>query len=167
MNALTVPVLGDQAADTVTRTRRAVLLLADHPGPATITAAIGGTPRCYTGTIATYEDGLRAEVGAPDPGPEEPVRRALPGGGRVTATWLATPGQFTDGYEVRHDGLMARAGVRRGWTLLTVTLDTYGRGQLPALRLVGAASLATGRAGRAADRRAAADPAMPAGRVTT
>ncbi|GAA2084573.1 hypothetical protein GCM10009759_03740 [Kitasatospora saccharophila] len=165
MNATTGPVLGDQAAATVASTGIPVLLLADHPGPAVITTSTGGDPQCYTTTTATYEDGLRAEVHAPGgPDPEELVRQALPGGKRAVDTWLATPGRVTTGHEVRHDGLVARAGVWQGWTLLTVTADTKGEGRLPALRLVGADSLPTGRVGRPVE--SAAGPTGNAGRVT-
>ncbi|MFD0563048.1 hypothetical protein ACFQ2M_14140 [Kitasatospora saccharophila] len=59
---------------------------------------------------------------------------------------------------------MARAGVWQGWTLLTVTADTKGEGRLPALRLVGADSLPTGRVGRPVE--SAAGPTGNAGRVT-
>ncbi len=164
MNALTAPVLGDQAAAVVASTGIPVLLLADHPGPAVIATSSDGALRRYTVTTAVYEDGLRAEVHAPGgPDPEELVRQALPGGNRVDDTWLATPGRVTTGHEVRHDGLVARAGVWQGWTLLTVTADTKGEGRLPALRLVGADSLPEGRAGRLVE--SAAEPSGNVGRV--
>ncbi|MFD7735038.1 hypothetical protein ACFV6F_32240 [Kitasatospora phosalacinea] len=149
MNALTAPVLGDQAAAVVARTGIPVLLLANHPGPAVIATSTGSDPRRYTATTTVYADGLRAEVHAPGgPAPEDLVQQALPGGERVFDTWMATPGRVTTGYEVSHDGLVARAGVWQGWTLLTVTLDTKGEGRLPGLRLVGADSLPEGRPGR-------------------
>ncbi|MFD7639564.1 hypothetical protein ACFV4P_02830 [Kitasatospora sp. NPDC059795] len=163
MNTLTV--LGDQAADTVALTRIPVLLLADEPGPATITASIDGTPRRYTSTTVTYEAGLRCEVHAPGgPSPEEAVRWALPGGDRVARAYLATPGQLTPGVEVRHDGLMARACAWNGRTLLTVTPDRRGEGRMPALRLVGAESLAESRPGHLVLFLADAEPVAPGGR---
>ncbi|MGW4690981.1 hypothetical protein ACWEO1_01175 [Kitasatospora cineracea] len=166
MNALTAPVLGDQAAATVASTGIPVLLLADHPGPAVISASAGGDPQCYIATTAVYGDGLRAEVHAPGgPDPEELVRQTLPGGNRVDDTWLATPGRVSVGYEVRHDGLVARAGIWRGWTLLTVTADTKDEGRLPGLRLVGADSLPEGRVGRPVEF-GVAGPNGNAGRVT-
>ncbi|MFJ6136506.1 hypothetical protein [Kitasatospora sp. NPDC092286] len=145
-----VPVLGDEAARLVQRTGIPVLLLAGQPGEATLSATIDGDPRRYTATTATYPDGLRTEVHAPGaPDPEQLVRRALPGSDRTSPAYLATPGAMTLGVEARHDGLMARAGVWNGWTLLTVTADTNYRGPLPALRLIGAGTLPTGRPGRA------------------
>ncbi|MEU8919498.1 hypothetical protein AB0D10_01005 [Kitasatospora sp. NPDC048545] len=153
-------VLGDLAADTVARTGIPVLLLADQEGPATITAAIDGEPRRYTATTVTYADGLRGEVHTPGgPTPEELARRALPGGRAATDVYLATPGRLTVGVEVRHDGLLARAGTWNGWNLLTVTIDRRQSSSLPALRLVGADSLPTGRPGRALAPAAALEPA--------
>nr|BEK65710.1 hypothetical protein KPHV_29370 [Kitasatospora purpeofusca] len=141
--------VGDIAAGTVARTGIPVLLFAAHPSEPTITAGINGDPRRYTSTTATYPDGLRAEVHAPGgPSPEQLVRRALPGTDHTSTAYLSTPGAMTLGVEVRHDGLMARAGTWNGWTLLTVTADTNYSGPLPALRLIGANSLPTGRDGR-------------------
>ncbi|MFJ7279800.1 hypothetical protein [Kitasatospora sp. NPDC098663] len=136
MTAPTERVLGDDAAATVARTGIPVLLLADQPAPATITAAIGGEPRRYTSTTVTYPDGARGEVHAPGgPGPDDLVRRALPGAARVTSAYLVVPGQLTPGFEVRHNGFLARAGAWHGWTLLTVTPDPRYYGGLPTLRL--------------------------------
>ncbi|MFJ5879914.1 hypothetical protein [Kitasatospora cineracea] len=161
---MTTTVPGDLAAAAVARTGIPVLLLADHPGPAVISASTGGDPQRYTATTAVYEDGLRAEVHAPGgPTSEELVRQALPSGKRAVDTWMVTPGRVTTGYEVRHDGPMARAGVWQGWTLLTVTADIKGEGRLPGLRLVGADSLPEGRVGRSVE--SAAEPAGNAGRV--
>ncbi|MFF2819449.1 hypothetical protein ACFVT9_28490 [Kitasatospora cineracea] len=163
MTTTTVP--EDLAAAAVVRTGIPVLLLADHPGPAVITTSTGGDPHHYTATTAIYGDGLRAEVHAPGgPDPEELVRQALPGGKRAVDTWMPTPGRVTTGYEVRHDGLVARAGVWRGWTLLTVTIDTKDEGRLPGLRLVGADSLPEGRVGRLVES-AAAEPTGDTERV--
>ncbi|MFJ8442797.1 hypothetical protein [Kitasatospora griseola] len=145
MNTLTAPVLGDQAAETVARTRIPVLLLAGETGPATITESVDGTPRRYTSTTVTYPGGPRCEVHVPGgPGPEEMARRASPGGDRAVAILVVLPDRLAPGFEVRHAGLVARACRWREWALLTVTPDTCGRGRFPALRLVGADSLPEG-----------------------
>ncbi|MFD4394341.1 hypothetical protein [Kitasatospora sp. NPDC058478] len=139
-------VVGDEAAQLVARTGIPVLLLADLTSPPTLTAGIGGGPRRYTSTTALYEGGLRTEVHAPGgPDPAQLVRRALPGGATITTAYLATPIEMARAAELRHDGLLARAGLWFGWTLFQLTAD--GR-RLPTLRLVGAGSLPEGRHGR-------------------
>ncbi|MFD7828457.1 hypothetical protein [Streptomyces sp. MJM8645] len=150
MSALTEPVPGDRAALLVARTGIPVLLLAGETGVPTLAASVGtADPRRYTATTALYGDGMRGEVHAPGgPDPEQLVHQALPGAAPVRFALLATPGGMTLGVEARHDGLVARAGVWQGWTLLHITLDQYDRGRLPALRLIGADSLPRGRPGR-------------------
>ncbi|WP_327073219.1 hypothetical protein OG196_14325 [Kitasatospora purpeofusca] len=141
--------VGDIAARMVARTGIPVLLLATHPNQPTVTAGIDGHPRRYTSTTATYPQGLRTEVHAPGgPDPDQLVRRALPGAPRTSTAYLATPGRMTLGVETRHDGLLARAGTWRGWTLLTVTEDQNYAGPLPTLRVIGADSLPEGQPGR-------------------
>ncbi|MFB7126194.1 hypothetical protein [Kitasatospora sp. NPDC056273] len=149
MTAHTPPTPGDQAAVVVARTGIPVLLLIAHPGTPTISATVGtGDPRRYTSTTALYEDGWRAEVHAPGgPSPEDLVRRALPGAAKTQPVLLATPGEMIWGTGTSHDGLTARAGNWNGWTLFHLTRDQNDRGRLPALRLVGAESLPTGRPG--------------------
>ncbi|MEU5383237.1 hypothetical protein [Kitasatospora cineracea] len=148
MTDLIERVLGDDAADTVALTGIPVLLLAEQPGPATITTSHGGKPSRYTATIVTYSDGLRGEVHAPGgPGPDDLARGALPGGGRVSTGYMGTPERLTPCTEIRHDGLLARACSWHGWTLLTVTVERQSSGRLLALRLVGADSLREGRPG--------------------
>ncbi|MFI9157513.1 hypothetical protein [Kitasatospora aureofaciens] len=139
---------GDRAAALVARTGIPVLLLVDQLDLPTLTASTGGDPRRYTSTTALYEDGVRTEVHAPGgPNPAQLVRQALPGVSKTTSAYLATPGVMTRGVEARHDGVIARSGMWRGWTLLHLTRDQSGRGRLPALRLIGADSLPTGRPG--------------------
>ncbi|WP_316521161.1 hypothetical protein [Kitasatospora brasiliensis] len=139
--------MGDRARDLVARTGLPVLLLADLSGEPTLTAGTGDDPPRYISTTALYQGGLRAEIHAPGgPKPEQLVRAALPGGSKTSTGYLATPGEMTLAVEVGHDGLLARAAVWRGWTLLQLT--EAGRSRLPGLRLIGADSLPTGRPGR-------------------
>nr|BFD90944.1 hypothetical protein KitaXyl93_23040 [Kitasatospora sp. Xyl93] len=141
--------MGDRARDLVTRTGLPVLLLADLTDEPTLTAATGGHPRLYLSTTTLYGGGLRAEVHAPGgPNPARLVAAALPGAPKTTTAYLATPGEMTRAVERRHDGLLARAAVWHGWTLLHLTEE--GRSRLPALRLIGADSLPTGRPGHPA-----------------
>ncbi|WP_030459474.1 hypothetical protein [Kitasatospora sp. NRRL B-11411] len=167
MNALTAPVPGNQAAATVANTGIPVLLLANHPGPAVIAASADGDPCRHTATTAAYADGLCAEAhAAGSPDPEELVRQVLFGGERVGDSWLAASGRATTGCEVCYDGLVACSGIWQGWTLLTVTPDTSGGGQLPALRLVGANSLPEGPSGCRVPSSVAAGQAVSSGQVT-
>ncbi|MFF3113524.1 hypothetical protein ACFVSN_30565 [Kitasatospora sp. NPDC057904] len=137
-----------QAAALAARTGIPVLLLATEPDEPVLGLTAAGRPRRYTSTIASYRDGLRAEVHTPaGPTPEQLVRRALPGAATTGPGILATPREMTWGVEARHDGLLARAGIWCGWTLLHVTVDPKGRGPVPALRLVGTDTLPTGRPG--------------------
>ncbi|MBO1413230.1 hypothetical protein [Streptomyces sp. FH025] len=144
------PAAEDQASAVATYAGIPVLLLIGHPGIPTISAAVGtGQPCRYTSTTVVYEDGLRAEVHAPGgPTPEELVLRMLPGAAKLWPALLATPGEMIWGTETSYGGLTARAGIWNGWTLCHLTRDEYGRGRLPALRLVGVESLPTGRPGR-------------------
>ncbi|MEV7601648.1 hypothetical protein AB0O91_30225 [Kitasatospora sp. NPDC089797] len=136
---------GDHAAALVARTGIPVLLLVDQPASPTLTAGTGGDPRRYTSTTALYDNGVRTEVHAPGgPTPARLVRQALPGAPRTGPSYLATPGALARAVEARHDGLTARAATWNGWTLLQLTHSGSG---FPALRLIGADSLPTGRPG--------------------
>ncbi|MFJ5071605.1 hypothetical protein ACIQC7_34835 [Kitasatospora sp. NPDC088556] len=148
--ARTEPVPGDRAALLVARTGIPVLLLAGETTVPTLSASLcPAHPRHYTATAAWYGDGLCAEVHVPGgPAPEQLARRLLPGAGTFHSAMLATPGRMTLGIEARHDGLIVRAGIWCNWTLLHLTPDQGNRDRLPALRLIGADSLPSGRPGR-------------------
>ncbi|WP_147409091.1 hypothetical protein [Kitasatospora xanthocidica] len=149
MTAAQTAVVGDRARDLVARTGLPVLLLAGLTDEPTLTATTGGHPRRYLSTTTLYQGGLRAEVHAPGgPDPAQLVTAALPGAPKTTTAYLATPGQMAKAVERRHDGLLARAALWHGWTLLHLTEDAGPR--LSALRLIGADSLPTGRPGRPA-----------------
>ncbi|MFJ4184153.1 hypothetical protein [Kitasatospora sp. NPDC089509] len=148
MSASPSAVPGEHAAALVARTGVPVLLLVAQLTLPTLTAGTGGDPRRYTSTTALYDHGVRTEVHAPGGlNPALLVRRTLPGASKTVSAYLATPGEMARGVEVRHDGLIARAATWHGWTLLQLTRDHPDHGAFPALRLVGADSLPTGRPG--------------------